>query len=81
MSRLRTVGLYHDLNSKDLLQEFSSPFEPLPPVGQVTHMSIQVNKVFVAPEIKTLATNYDALHDLPTVQTAMPTCLQKMLYL
>ena len=69
MSRLKAVGLYHDLNSKDHQQEFSSPFEPLPPVEQVTHIPIQVNEIFVAPDIEKLATNYDALHDLPTVQT------------
>ena len=41
VSRLRVVGLYHNLDSKDFQQEFSSPFEPLPPVEQVTHMPIQ----------------------------------------
>ena len=69
MSRLRAVGLYHDLNCKDHQQEFSSPFEPLPPVEQVTHMPIQVNGILIAPDIEKLATNYDALHDLPAVQT------------
>ena len=37
MSRLRAVGLYHDLDLKDHQQEFSAPYEPLPPVEQVTH--------------------------------------------
>ena len=41
----------------------------MPPVKQVTYMPIQVNEIFVAPDIKKLATNYNTLHDLPTVQT------------
>ena len=68
MSRLRAVGLFHDLNSKDSQQEFRSPFEPLAPVEQVTHMPIWVNEISIAPEIEKLAKNYDVLHDLPTVQ-------------
>ena len=31
-------------------------------------MPIQVNQIFIAPDIEKLATNFDALHDLPTVQ-------------
>ena len=46
VSRLRAVGLYHDLNSKNPLQEFSSPFELLPLVELVTHMPIHVNGIF-----------------------------------
>ena len=69
MSRLRARGLYHNLNSKGHQQEFSSQFEPLPPTKQVTHMPIKVTEFFVAPDIEKLETNYDALHDLPTVQT------------
>ena len=68
-SKLRAVGLYHDLNTKDHQQEFISPFEPWSPVEQVTDMPIQVNEIFIAPDIEKLATNYDTLHDLPTVQT------------
>ena len=44
VSRLKAVRLYHDLNSRDHQQEFSSPFEPLPPVEQMTHMAIQLMK-------------------------------------
>ena len=36
-SRPRAVGLYHDLELKDNLQELKKPFEPLPPVEQSTH--------------------------------------------
>ena len=46
VSRLRAVGFYHDLNSKDHQQEYSSPIEPLPAVEQVTHIPIQVNEIF-----------------------------------
>ena len=69
VSRHRAVRLYHNLNSKDHQQIFCSPFEPLPPVEQETHMPVQVNEIFVTPEIEKQATSYDALHDLPTVQT------------
>ena len=31
---LRALGLYHDFDLKDQQQEFSAPFEPLPPVEQ-----------------------------------------------
>ena len=66
--QLRAVGLYHDLNSKDLQQAFRSLVEPLPPVEQATHMPIQVNEIFIAPDIEILAENYVVLHDLPTLQ-------------
>ena len=54
VSTLRAVGLYHDLNSKDHQQELSSPFEPLPPVEKVTHMAIELNEIFIAPDIENL---------------------------
>ena len=41
----------------------------MPPVEQVTHMPIQINENFIAPDIEKLETNYDTLYDLPTVQT------------
>ena len=46
MLRLRAVGLYHGLDFKDHQQEFSAPFEPLPPV--------EVNEIFIAPDIEKL---------------------------
>ena len=58
VSRLRIVGLHHDLDSEDHQQEFSLPFEPLPPLEQTTHMPIQVNEIFVAPDIEKLVTHY-----------------------
>ena len=42
------------LSLKDCQQEFSSPFEPLPPVEQVTHTPIEVNEIFIAPDIENL---------------------------
>ena len=69
MSRLRAVGLYHDLDFNDQQQEFSTPFQPLLPVEPMTHMLLEVNKVFIAPNVEKLMQNYDTLHDLPTAQT------------
>ena len=63
------MGLYHDLDFKDHQQEFSAPFEPLPPVEPVTHIPLKVNEIFIAPNIEKHVQNYDALHDLPTAQT------------
>ena len=67
--RLRAVGLYHDLDFKVCQQEFSALFEPLPPVEQGTHMPIEVNEIFIAPNIEKLVQNYNELHDLSTAQT------------
>ena len=35
----------------------------------VTHTPLQVNEIFIAPNIEKLTQNDDALHDLPTAQT------------
>ena len=63
MSRLRAVGLYHDLDFNDHQQEFSVLFDPLPPVA------LEVNEVSIAPNIEKFLQNCDTLHDLPTAQT------------
>ena len=68
VSRLRAAGLYHYLNSKDCQQKFSSPFEPLAPVKQVTHTPIEVNEIFIAPDIEYFVENHDSLDGVPTVQ-------------
>ena len=68
MWRLRGVGLYQDFDFKDHQQEFSAPFEPLPPVEPATHMSIEVNEIFITPNIEKWTQNFNALHDLPTTQ-------------
>ena len=69
VSRLKAVALYHDIDLNDHQQEFSTPFEPLPPVEPVTHILLEVNEVFIAPDIEILAQSYDALHELPSAQT------------
>ena len=56
ISRLRAVGFYHDIDLKDHQQEFSVPFELLPPVEPATHMLLEVNEVFIAPNIKKTCT-------------------------
>ena len=45
------------------------PFEPLPPVEPVTHMLLEVNEVFIAPDIEKLMQTYHTLHDSPTGKT------------
>ena len=70
VSSLKAVGLYHDISSIDHQQEFSTSFEPLPPVEPVTHTPIEVHEVFITPDIEGLAQMYDTLHDSPTAQTS-----------
>ena len=59
VSGLRAVGLYHDLEHIDNLQEFRKPFESLPPVEQSTHSPIDIHKIFIKPNIENLTQNYD----------------------
>ena len=68
VSRLRALGLYYDLDFKDHTWEFSAPFEPLPPVESLAHAPLEVNEVFITPDVEKLVQNYDALHDLSIVQ-------------
>ena len=63
VSRLKAVGLYHDINSNDHQQEFNTPFEPSPPVEPVTHMLLGVNETFSTPDIERTVQSYDTLHD------------------
>ena len=65
VSRLRAVGLYYDLIFKDHTQEFSTPFEALPPAKPMTHTPLEVNEVLITLKVEKLTQNYDALHDLP----------------
>ena len=69
MSRLRAVGLYHDLDFKDHQQEFSAPFKPLLPGEPTAHMPLEVNEVFIESNIEKFMQNYNAVHDMPTAQT------------
>ena len=69
VSRLKAVGIYHDIDSDDYQQEFSIPFEPLSSVGPVTHTPLEVNEYVIMPDIERLMQAYDVLYDLPTAQT------------
>ena len=69
VTRFKAVGIYHVIDSNDHQQEFSTPFEPLPPVVPVTHTSLEVNKVLITPDIERLMQAYDTLHNPPTAQT------------
>ena len=69
VSRLRAVGLYHDLDFKDGQQELSIPFIPQPPAEQSAHNPIKVHEIFIKPDIGNLAQNYDTLKTLPVTQT------------
>ena len=42
--------------------------EPLPPVEQSTQTPVEVNKIFVAPDIDNFMQNYDMLKLLPVTQ-------------
>ena len=63
------MGLYHDIDFNDHQQEFSTPFEPLPPAELATHMPLAVNEIFIALDIEKLMQNVNAFNGLPTVQT------------
>ena len=69
VSRLRAVGLYHDLDFKDNLEELRIPFKPLPPVEQATHIPVEVHKIFMKPDIENLTPNYDTQNNLPAIQS------------
>ena len=57
------------MNPDDYQQEFSTPFEHLPPVEPVTHTLLKVNEVVIMPDIERLLQAYKSLHDPPTSQT------------
>ena len=69
VSNLRTVGIYHDLDFKDNLQELGTPFEPLPPVEQSSHTPVEVHETFIIPDIENLLQNCDAQNILPAIQS------------
>ena len=69
MSRLRAVGLYHDLDFKDNLQELRVPFESLPPVEQSTDTPVEFHKICIRPDIENLTQNYDTENNLPAIQS------------
>ena len=45
------------------------PFEPLTPAEPATHMLLEVNEVFIPPNIAKCVHTYATLHVLPTGQT------------
>ena len=63
VSRFKTVALFHNIDLYDHQHEFSTPFEPLPPVEPVMRMPLEVNEVFIASDIGRLAKTYHKLHD------------------
>ena len=71
VSKLKAVGIYNDIDSDDHQHEFSTPFEPLPPVEPVTHTPLEVNEVVITSDIERLAQAYDTLHDPPTAKLVM----------
>ena len=73
VSSLRAVGLYHGLDFKDGQQELKTAFKPLPPVKQSTNTPIEVQEIFIKPDIENLTQNYDTLKTLPVTQTGIQT--------
>ena len=80
VSRLKRGGIYHDIDSYDHQQEFSTPFEPLPPVEPLTHTPLEYMKLllhltlkysckFMTPYMTHLLYRLVILHDSPTAQT------------
>ena len=69
VSRFKALGNYHDIDSDDHQQEFSTPFEPLPPVEPGTNTPVELNEVIMAPDIEGLTQAYDTLDNPLTEQT------------
>ena len=58
VSRLKAVGLYQDLDFQNSQWELETPFKHLPPVKQAIHIPIELYKMFIKPNMETLAKNY-----------------------
>ena len=69
VSRIRAVGLYHDLDFKGHHNKFSAPFEPLLLIHPMTHTTLEIYEVYITSYIEKHMQNYDALHDLTNKQT------------
>ena len=65
VSRLRAVSLYHDLKFKEDLQDLRTPFEPLPPIEQSTHIPVEFDEIFIKPNIENHMQNHDEQNTLP----------------
>ena len=55
VSRLKAVGLYHDLDIQNIQPELGSTFEPLPTMEQETQTLVIVHEIFIKPDVETLA--------------------------
>ena len=58
VSRLKAVGLYHDLDFQNSQPELGTTFETLPPMEQATHTPVTVHKISIEPNVKTLAKQF-----------------------
>ena len=52
VSRLKAVGLYHDLDFQKSQPDLGTPFEPLPPAEQATHAPIVINEISLKTILK-----------------------------
>ena len=69
VSRLKAVGICHDIDPNDYQQELSTPFKPQPPVEPVANTPVEVNEVVIVPDIEKCTQAYDTLHYSPTERT------------
>ena len=54
VSRLKAVGLHHNLDFPKSQQDLGTPFEPLPPIEQAMHSPIVVHEISVKNNVETL---------------------------
>ena len=54
VSRLKAVGLYHDLDLQNSQLELGRLLDPLSPTEQTIYTPIIVHRVFVKPDVETL---------------------------
>ena len=71
VSRFRAVGLYHDLNFKDDLQDLRTPFEPLTPIEESTHTPVEVHEVHRKPHAKLPCTKHLTNQKTRGIQTIL----------
>ena len=71
VSRLKAVGLYHDLDFQKSQPDLGTPFEPLPPVEQAMYSTIVVCNISVKNKAETLE------KQVTTLQTDYPNLPQK----
>ena len=59
VSRLRAVGLYHELDFKDGQQDLSTSFKPSTPCWAINPYPHRSLEIFIKPNIENLMQNYD----------------------